>query len=245
MDNLIWVAIVVFIFAGTIKGTIGIGLPTASISILSQFYDPRIAITLVIFPMMISNFWQLITSGDFINTLKSFWLFGLVLMFSIAIFTNFSAVIPVEIIMIILGFVIILFVLSSLFVYPAVLPERFDKLAQVIAGNIAGVMGGLTAIWSPPMVIYLISRRVEKDVFIRATGLLVTMGSIPLCIGYWKNGFMTGPLASISILLIIPTLIGFYFGEKIRQKIEPAIFQKIILIVFLFMGMNIIRQAIF
>lgn len=245
MDNLIWVAILVFIFAGAIKGTIGIGLPTASISVLSQFYDPRIAITLVIFPMMISNFWQLIRSGDIANTLKTFWPFGLTLMFSISIFTNFSADIPVETIMIILGIVIILFVLNSLFTNPSYLPKRFDKPAQLIAGSIAGVMGGLTAIWAPPMVIYLISRRVEKDVFIRATGLLITMGSIPLCIGYWKNGFMTSHLASLSILLIFPTLIGFNIGERMRQKIEPAIFQRIILIVFLFMGMNIIRQATF
>ncbi len=245
MDNLIWVAIAVFIFAGIIKGTIGIGLPTASISVLSQFYDPHTAIALVIFPMMISNFWQLIRSGDFVRVLTTFWPFGLTLMFFIAIFTNLSAVISVEIIMIILGVVIIFFVISSLFIRPAKLPERFDKIIQVIAGGLAGIMGGLTAIWSPPMVIYLVSRRVEKDDFIRATGLLVTMGSLPLCVGYWMNGLMTGPLASISLMLIIPTLIGFNLGERLRRKIEPVIFQKIVLSVFLLMGLNIIRQAVF
>ena len=245
MDDLIWVAIAVFIFAGTIKGTVGIGLPTASISILSQFYSPYTAISLVIFPMMLSNIWQMIRSGDFIRILKIFWPFGLMLMFFISIFTNLSAAIPVEIMMLILGVVIIFFVISSLFIHPPKLPQRFDKVGQVIAGSIAGVMGGLTAIWAPPMVIYLVSRRIEKDDFIRATGLLVTMGSVPLCIGYWMNGLMTGPLTGLSLMMVIPTLIGSNIGERLRRKINPAIFQKIVLVVFLLMGLNIIRQAIF
>lgn len=245
MDSLIFIAAAVFVLAGTIKGIGGIGLPTASISLLSQFYDPYSAIALVIFPMMFSNIWQMHQSGDVVRIFKTFWPFGLMLMIFILIFSSLSAAIPVEMLMIILGGVIILFSLCSLLIHPPELPDRFDTLAQVIAGSLAGIMGGLTAIWSAPMVIYLVSRRVDKDDFVRATGLLITMGTLPLCFGYWANGLLTGSLAGISIMMIIPTIIGFSLGERIRRKIEPAIFQKVVLLLFLLMGLNLIRKALF
>ncbi len=239
------IAALVFILAGTIKGIGGLGLPTASISMLSQFYDPYSAIALVIFPMLFSNIWQTYQSGEVLRTFKTYWPFGVMLMFFILIFANLSASIPVEILMVILGAVIILFSLSSLLFHPPELPRRFDKMAQIFAGSIAGIMGGLTAIWSAPMVIYLVSRRVDKNDFIRATGLLITMGTVPLCFGYWANGLLNGPLAGISMLMIIPTIIGFNLGAIIRRKIEPAIFQKVVLIIFLLMGLNLIRKALF
>lgn len=245
MDSLILIAAAVFILAGTIKGIGGIGLPTASISILSQFYDPYSAIALVIFPMLFSNIWQMYQSGDMLRIFMTFWPFGLMLMIFILIFSSLSASIPVKALMIILGAVIIMFSFSSLLIHPPKLPSRYDKPAQIIAGTIAGIMGGLTAIWSAPLVIYLVSRRVDKDDFVRATGLLVTMGTLPLCIGYWANGLLTGSLAGISIMMIIPTIIGFNLGARIREKIEPAIFQKTVLIMFLLMGLNLIRKALF
>ncbi|MDV7338056.1 sulfite exporter TauE/SafE family protein [Terasakiella sp. A23] len=244
MDQLLWIALFIFLFAGTIKGTVGIGLPTASISILSQFYDPFTAISLVIFPVMVSNFWQVYRSKDVMRIARTYWPFALMLTIFIMICTQLSANIPVNIIMIILGTVIILFSLTSLFVHPPELPARLDRPAQFIAGTLAGIMGGFTAIWAPPMVIYLVSRRIEKDDFVRATGFLLSMGSIPLCIGYWINGFMTGPLASTSLLMIVTTLLGFTIGEMIRKKINPDKFQKVVLIIFLLMGLNIIRKAL-
>jgi len=244
MDHLIWIALLIFLFAGTLKGMVGIGLPTASISILSQFYDPYTAISLVIFPVMISNFWQVYRSGDVLRIVKTFWPFALMLMIFILIFTRLSAAISVELLMMILGGVIILFSLTSLFVHPPKLPPRLDRPAQFIAGTLAGVMGGLTAIWSPPMVIYLIARGTSKDDLVRAFGFLISLGSIPLCIGYWLNGFMTGPLATTSLAMILPTLLGFTIGEKLRKKIDQDKFQKVLLIIFLLMGLNIILKAV-
>lgn len=245
MDQLIIGGVLVFLFAGTIKGTVGIGLPTASISILSQFYDPYTAISLVIFPVMVSNVWQVYRSGDVLRILKTFWPFASMLVTFIFIFTHLTSGISSTVLMMILGGVIVLFALTSLFAHPPKLPLHFDRPVQFIAGAMAGVMGGLTAIWSPPMVIYLLARQVHKDDFVRASGLLISLGSLPLCIGYWLNGHMTGPLAATSLMMIVPTLAGFTIGEMIRKRIDAARFQKLVLVLFLLMGLNIIRRALF
>ena len=151
-DEFFLIALAVYFLAGTIKGTIGIGLPATSISLLGQVYDPRVAIALAIMPIFFTNIWQIYRTGNVRQTLKSFWPFALALAVVLWIFTGFSAQISTSSLIFVLGCVVVLFAFTSLFVKPPELPRRYDRLAQVVAGSLSGVLGGLTAIWSPPMV---------------------------------------------------------------------------------------------
>ena len=51
-------AAVIYFIAGMIKGMLGIGFPTAAVSLLAQVTDTRTAIALVVIPMMVTNAWQ-------------------------------------------------------------------------------------------------------------------------------------------------------------------------------------------
>jgi hypothetical protein len=106
-------------------------------------------------------------------------------------------------------------------------------------------MGGLTAIWSPPMVIYLLSRRVEKAEFVRATGLLILLGSLPLCVGLWRAGLVTGPNALVSVAMVAPAMAGFTLGEVLRRRLDTGRFRIAVLALFLLMGLNLIRRSVF
>ncbi|MEM7207485.1 MAG: sulfite exporter TauE/SafE family protein [Pseudomonadota bacterium] len=243
--ELILLACATYLFAGTIKGMVGIGLPTASIGILSQFTNPRIAIALVVFPILISNAWQMYREGQVLQTVKRYWVFAVCLMVVLGAMTAVTSRIDTNVLILILGAVIVLFSATSLMTLPPQLPPRFDRAAQIIAGSLAGAIGGLTAIWSPPMVIYLLSRRVEKDEFVRVTGLLIFLGGIPLCIGFWQAGLFTGDISLLSLGLIVPTLIGFSLGEVIRRRLDAQRFRTAVLVMFLLMGLNLVRKAVF
>jgi uncharacterized protein len=243
-DEFFLVALAVYFFAGTIKGVIGIGLPATSISLLGQIYDPRAAIALAIMPIFFTNIWQVYRTGEVKRTLKAFWPFAVTLAIVLWLFTGLSVHIPTTSLIFVLGCVVALFALTSLFVHPPELPARFDRPAQIIAASLSGVLGGLTAIWSPPMLVYLVSRRVEKEDFVRATGVLLFVGGVPLLLGYWQNGLLTRELALMSLIMIVPTLMGFSVGEVIRRKIDAARFQKLVLFVFLLMGLNLIRRSL-
>ena len=91
---------------------------------------------------------------------------------------------------------------------------------------------------------YLSTKRVDKDEFVRATGFLIAVGSLPLCFAYIKIGFMTGQLASISAAMLVPTLAGFSTGELLRKRLSVQAFRNAILIVFVFLGLNLLRRAI-
>ena len=244
IDEFFLIALAVYFLAGSVKGTIGIGLPTTSISLLGQVYDPRVAIALAIIPILLTNIWQIYRSGHTLRTLRTYWPFAVVSAIVMWGTTSYSVRISTDNLIFILGCVVVLFATTSLFVRPPELPKQFDRVAQVVSATFCGVLGGLTAIWSPPMVIYFVASRLDKDEFVRASGILLFIGSVPLLIGYLQNGLMTGSLAVMSTAMTLPTIIGFAVGERIRHRLNAEKFQKLILFVFLLMGLNLIRRAL-
>ena len=75
-------------------------------------------------------------------------------------------------------------------------------------------------------MIYLIGKNADRETFITAAGFLFSVGSIPLLIGFWANGMLSLDLGMLSMLCIIPTLIGFRIGELVRHKLSAELFRK-------------------
>jgi len=107
----------------------------------------------------------------------------------------------------------------------------------------SGVIGGLAAVWAPPVIVYLTSRRVSPDVFVQTVGVLLFIVSFSLLFGYTSTGIVNRDNALISSLLPIPAIAGFSAGEVLRRKILAEQFQKLVLLVFLLLGLNLIRRA--
>jgi uncharacterized membrane protein YfcA len=235
----------IFIFAGIVKGTVGIGLPTVSVGLMSQFVPPHMAIAIVVFPLLFSNIWQIIRSKVSLKTVLDYWLLIALLVVSLWLTTFFTVQMPAEFLLGVIGTAIVIFATSSLAKSPPKLPNGSNPMAQAVTGISAGILGGLTSIWSPPIVTFLIAKRVENDEFVRAAGLFVFVGAIPLTIGYWQTGLLNGNTAPLSAMMILPTLVGFSLGELIRRRLQPERFRTVLLWVFLLMGINLLRRAIF
>lgn len=238
-------ATVAFLAAGTIKGLIGIGLPTITISIMSQTVDPRIPIALLLIPALVTNTWQVYRGRRWRRSLATLWPFCAVMMVTMYISSQFAPLASTDMLVLGIGCVVVLWTLTSFIKTPPRVPAHFDGFVQTVAGGLSGFLGGLTAIWSPPMLMYLLSRRVDKEDFVRFTGFIIIAGTVPLTIGYINNGLLTRELAMAGCLMLIPTLGGFSIGERLRSRLNGPQFQKIVLVIFFLMGLNLIRRAVF
>jgi len=246
MSEVILVVIVATYFiAGLIKGTLGIGFPTAAIALTATVVDARTAIATVVIPMCLINAWQIFRSGHLKEVVVRNWRLMTIMVMAIAVFSVVSITVPIRSLTFMLGMVTSSFAILSLWRSPPKLPERFDNLAQVLTGLISGVMGGLAGIWAPPIIVYLSSRRVSNDEFVQTVGALLFIGSTVLLIGYIRNGMVHSGNALFSTALLIPAIIGFTVGEKLRTKIANDLFQKLVLVFFLLLGLNFIRRALF
>jgi uncharacterized membrane protein YfcA len=211
---------------------------------MTLFLDPRIAIALVLFPMLVTNCWQWIRVGELRRSARQYMPFAAVLFCCVSITTFASKDVAEQHLMVALGAVIVLFVVVSWSGKLPKLPDRYDLRAQMGFGVVAGVIGGMTSAWAAPMGMYLNMRDTQKQEFIRASGFMITVGSLPLCLAYAKLGFLTGPLAVTSMLMIVPAMTGFALGVAVRNRLSQDIFRNVVLVIFLLLALNLIRRAI-
>lgn len=245
VDTLIWYAPLVCLLAGTVKGGIGIGLPTTIIALLSLVVDPRVAVAMGLAPMILSNLWQTWREGRSLDAVRRFWPLIVTTAIGLTLASQYAADAPAEVILGATGGAVAIFAATSLIGRPPAMPEGWERRAQVAAGVVSGVMGGLTGLWSPPMLMLLLSLRLERSFFISTLGVLLLLGAIPLLAGYIAAGLMTRELMVWSAALTAPVFLGFLIGERIRRKMDAARFQKAFLVFFLLMGLNMVRQAVF
>ena len=108
----------------------------------------------------------------------------------------------------------------------------------------AGVLGGLSSIWSPPVAMYLLARNVSKAEFIGATGFLFLAGSVPLAIGLSFAGVLTVNTILHSLMGLAVVLVGFWAGEWLRGHVQQHLFRRIVLWAFLIMGARLIAVGL-
>lgn len=238
------IPILALLIAGVIKGMIGLGLPTTALAIMTLSTNPRQAIAYILIPMIASNAWQIFRSGEIKQALKRYAPFIVAMVVSVWVTVNLSIGVSDQFLLGALGSCVVLFSIISSTAWAPYIPERFVAQAQIIFGAIAGIMGGLTSVWAPPMAMYLSARGVEKTEFVRASGLLIFFGSLPLGAGFFTQRLMLPNEVAISAILLVPTFLGYTIGEMMRNHIDQRAFKKIFLGFFLIIGLNMIRQAL-
>lgn len=233
-----------FLIAGTVKGVAGVGLPMTALGILSIQTDPRTAITLSLLPIFLANFYQVFSAGEVWAAIRRYAPFLVVMIIGIPVTLRLTAGIDARLLGASLGIMFLAFVALSVTRFAPRISDEGDRAAQLGFGALAGVLGGLTSLWLPAIVIYLTARDTRKDEFVRASGLMLIVGSVPLIAGYWREGFLTGPLSGISATLVVPTLIGMTIGAQLRHRLSEQAFRQVLLVVFALIGLNLIRRAL-
>lgn len=240
----LWLILAAFLVAGTVKGIAGVGLPMTALGILTLQTNPRTAIALAIAPILIANLWQFVTAGDAVAALRRYFPFVAVMVIGIPVTLAMTADAGASFLFGVLGLTIIGHVALSLTRWSPRISPSADLPAQVGFGALSGLLGGLVSLWLPAVLIYLSARQVTKDEFVRATGLLLFAGSIPLVAGFWHEGFLTGPIALVSAGMLAPTFLGMMIGARLRHRLSEQTFKRVLMGVLVMIGLNLIRRSI-
>jgi len=244
LGELLLMGVLVYFVAGLVKGTLGVGLPTTAVSLMALIVDARTAVAVVIIPMVVLNAWQIYRQRMLLASVRQFWVFTICLSLSILITSLLAVNISIMQVTLVLGIVVAGYAFVSLWKSVPKLPDKLDTPAQILAGLVSGVIGGIAGLWAPPMMIYLSSKRLSNDQFVGVAGMFLFAGSLFLLFGYIKNGIITQEIAVTSLVLLPISVLGFTLGEHWRKRIDTAQFQKLLLIFFLVAGSNLIYRAL-
>ena len=232
----------IFLFAGIIKGFLGIGLPAAAMAFLILAMEPKNAISLLTLPIIFTNIIQYARCQNPLYIAKKYWLFAFAIIVSIFITSFFILSYPRALLTTSIGIAMISFSLTQMFDAKFPMNESFGW--HIGVGLFSGVLGGLSSIWSPPIAMYLLARNVSKAEFIGATGFLLLASSLPLAAGLILAGVMTTETVLHSLTGLIVVLVGFRVGEALRQYVPQNLFRKILLWAFLIMGIRLVAVGL-
>ena len=234
-----------YFIAGTIKGVIGIGLPTTGMAILSFFVSPLVALGLNLMPMFITNAWQFFRADNHMKILKEYKFFAIFMIILILITSFYAVSLGDDLIRFLFGIIVVFFVLTNFLGFNPKIENKKDTFMQISFGSLSGFLGGATSLWAMPISFYLLMKNLTPKQFVDASGFFILVGCFPVTIGYVYTEVFKIEMLLLGFTGSIFALIGFQLGENLREKVNSNIFKKIVLIFFSLAGGKMIVQSVY
>ena len=243
-DPIIVIVIILAVMAGgLIKGTIGFGMPMVALPLIAFAVPVTTAMILLCAPIFLTNFLQIkfkqgISSYRFLPMFL-FLVVGLIIGARLILEINLNTITQIIAILIIFAALINCFGFKI-----NNIKKIHERIITSFIGFGSGILGGLSTVYGPPMLAYLVAVDLPKEKFVRTVSTMYFIGSFPLYGSLIYYGFATKQDLIMSLLLIIPALLGQQIGTRIRDKINQKQFRNCILVTLVILGIMLFIKTI-
>jgi uncharacterized membrane protein YfcA len=237
-------AIAAFILAGTVKGVVGMGLPTIAMSLLSLAMPPVEAAALLVVPTVVTNAWQLLTGPSFTALSRRFATLMIGICFGTALGVHWLTDGSSTGVAVTLGAVLAIYGALGLASIHFRIDPAHERWLSPFVGIATGVVAGATGISVVPVVFYLNSLSLEREELIQSLGLAFTTSSLALAIGLTSENEFSLGVAGASLLALIPATMGMMLGQAVRNRLRPEVFRRWFFVGLLALGIYIAARAI-
>ncbi|WP_435230809.1 sulfite exporter TauE/SafE family protein [Pseudopelagicola sp. nBUS_20] len=233
------------IFAGIIKGLVGLGMPTVLISGLSTILSPEWALAGLIVPTLVTNGVQALRQGRraayaSVVRFRYFLIYG---GFALVISAQFTRILPHNLFLLLIGLSVSVFAIVQLAGLKFTIRKHSKKSAARF-GLTAGLVGGISGVWGPPTVAYLTALGTEKKEQLRVQGVIYGLGAMVLFFAHLGSGILNAKTILFSIFLVVPSLLGMWCGSRMNDRIDQSIFRTLTLLILTVAGLNLILRAL-
>ncbi|MNM61601.1 Sulfite exporter TauE/SafE [compost metagenome] len=218
--------VITFFLAGTVKGVIGLGLPTIAMGLLGLAMPPAQAAALLIVPSTLTNLWQLAAGGHLLALLRRLgpmlaMIFVGTLVGSAWLGINSGAWAAHA-----LGAALLAYAVYGLLGPGLRVAQRWEWWLGPLCGMVTGVVTAATGVFVMPAVPYLQSLGLNRDEMIQALGLAFTVSTLALALGLAGQDALGGQALGASLLMLAPALVGMLAGQWLRQRISATLFKR-------------------
>jgi uncharacterized membrane protein YfcA len=236
--------IAIFIVGGSAKGALGIGLPLISVPLTAQFLDLPAVIGLLTVPMVATNIGQALEGGDTLPAFQRLWAPMLAIVLGAWAGVHLLISIDRHLLNAAVGSTF-MFLAATMLAQPRVRLSRLaERWAGPCVGLLAGMLGGTSGMFAPPLIAYLGGMDLHPDTFVKYISILFVAanGTVLLALGG------TGSLCSMDLLVsaaaMIPIQLGMVIGRWLRGRCSPAWFRGLVLCALALGGLDMLRGAI-
>ncbi|MFN7051258.1 MAG: sulfite exporter TauE/SafE family protein [Gemmobacter sp.] len=241
-----WVAMAITLFSGFVKGAVGFAMPLIMISAFSAFLPPEVALSGLILPTLVTNISQAFRQGwqAALGTLRLYWRMIAATVIFIVISAQFVGVIPQAVFLFGLGLPVVLFAGAQLLGRSLALRLEHRTRAEWVLGAIGGLYGGVSGVWGPPVLIYLLSIGADKRESLRVQGVIFLIGAGVLLAAHLQSGVLNGQTLPFSAALVLPAALGMALGQWVQDRLDQGRFRRWTQALLVLTGLNLMRQAL-
>lgn len=229
-----------FLMAGTVKGMIGLGLPTVAMGMLGLAIAPAQAAALLIIPSIVTNAWQLAAGGQLRALIRRLWPMQLGIVCGTGFGMLWLGIDGGSGVVRALGAALLLYALSGLFLPTwRVTPAREPWLGP-LCGVVTGVITSATGVFVIPAVPYLQALGLGKNQLVQALGLSFSVSTLALAAGLYGRGSLGGGELSASLLALLPAMLGMWIGQLLRQRVSATLFKRVFFVGMALLGAHLL-----
>ncbi|MBI1171688.1 TSUP family transporter [bacterium] len=241
-----WAAMAITFFAGYVKGAVGFAMPLIMMGAFTSFLPREVALAGLILPTFVTNVTQATRQGlaPALETSRAYWRFLTVTAVFIVISAAFVHAIPQRVFLALLGVPITIFALLQLSGRNMALRLEHRRRAEWLLGAIGGLYGGVSGIWGPPLLVYLLSINADKRETVRVQGVVFLMGAFVLLLAHLHSGVLNAQTAGFSLALTLPAQVGQIVGNRMQDRLNQDQFRRWTQVLMVLTGLNLARQAL-
>jgi uncharacterized membrane protein YfcA len=235
----------VFFGAALAKGVTGLGFSTACLPFLVLTLGLRETLPLLLLPSLSSNVLVMRQAGHFQETVRRFWPMFLAQIPGIFVGLWLLIWLDSGLAAAILGCVLIVYCMFAFAKPNFHLRSKIAQVLRVPCGFLTGSVNGLTGSQVIPVMPYLLSLQLSPPQMVQAINASFTLSSVMMVIGLTGIGLMTLPIAVVSLLGLIPVYLGIKCGSRLRDKLAPELFRKLVLATLIALGVILVLRLVF
>ena len=245
MSTDVWILISgTFLLAGLVKGVIGMGLPTVAMGLLAVALPPAEAAALLIIPSLVTNVWQLLAGLSFGALARRLWLMMAGVMAGTIAGAGILAGNHAGFAGIGLGIALAAYAVVGLVGFKMAVVPRHERWLGPTVGLATGLVTGATGVFVIPAVPYLQAIGLEREDLIQALGLSFTVSTIALALGLLRVDAWHAGSIWLSLLALVPALLGMQAGQMLRQRIAAPTFRRVFFAGLLLLGVYLVGERL-
>jgi hypothetical protein len=244
-DLFVYQALIVLV-SGFIHSVVGFGFPMLATPLLSIMVTVKEAVLLTLFPNIAINLNIIKRSSSFSILWREYKLLIIPVVLGSFVGTNLLILFYSEYYKVLLGLITLLYLNRTHINFSLENTiHNNPKLMMLLFGSASGLIGGLVNVMLPLLIIYALESGIAKEKSVAIMNFCFFSSKLTQVIVFGFHGDLSLEFSFLAIPIVIISLIGFYFGNKVRHKVDEELYRKILLLTLWILSFYLIINPIF
>jgi len=235
----------VVFFAGLAHGLSGFGFPLISTPTVALFSEVRAAVLITVVPNIALNVVSAASGAGWRENLRRHWAMPMWVLIGAAVGTQVAIWAPANALRLLLAAMIVVYLQQErLRVVDWSVIQRHPDATGCAMGLLGGFLSGTVNVMLPPILIYFSTLGLPVLAMTQVMNACFLVGKVSQAAVFALQGLLTWNFVLVGIPVTLFALAGFGIGVKLRPRISPETFKRVIRVVLWLMAGLLVAQVI-